>query len=272
MSSIINILYEFLSIVLCIIDEYVSFINNVGDRKLSQEVSNGISNLLRRGRHAKIHMVLSTQDPTIKNMKVDIGNITSRMAFACAKYHNSITIIGEGGAEKLFGKGAMLYKSNENPNPLYLQGAFMPTNEVKHIIERIVSASHNVRTKYVIPDLSTVQISIPTGLTESDKAPNENGDKKELAEIIMWALGRNTISANQMQEKFRMGNRAYDVLEKLFCLNLITGKFHNQPRTVLPKCVEDIPSEIVEFLLANGVIIDEIETIIKTRVSKLRVL
>jgi S-DNA-T family DNA segregation ATPase FtsK/SpoIIIE len=62
--------------IICVIDEFTSFVDHVGNKKLSEGLVHAISDLLRRGRHAKIHMVLAAQDPTKENVKVDIGNIT----------------------------------------------------------------------------------------------------------------------------------------------------------------------------------------------------
>ena len=193
----------------CVIDEYVSFIANIGNKKLSHKVANDISNLLRRGRHAKIHVVLATQDPTIKNMRVDVGNITARMAFRCAKYHNSITILGEGGAENLPGKGAMLYKSNEYPDPVYLQGAYMSPEDVKRLLDRIKSANHDSSNKFVIPELDAPQTTDEADFTLCAAAEMvmvqtaEAAADKELADIILWVLGQDTVSYESVKKQFR---------------------------------------------------------------------
>lgn len=249
----------------CIIDEYISLINNIGSKKLSAELAAAISNLLRRGRHAKIHVVIAAQDPTVKNMKVDIGNITARMAFACATYHNSMTILGEGGADKLPGKGAMLYKSNEHPTPLHLQGAFMSSNDVKQLIARINSASHDLSNKFVIPELNTPQLLVQATETLDYESPNEDCGKKELADIIMWTLRRDNISANQIRDHFRMGNRSYGIVDKLFEMGIIEAKFANQPRKVIPQRIEDIPTETLEFMLSNNIFVNDIDAAITER-------
>lgn len=234
--------------IVCVIDEYVSFISNVDGKKCSQELANKISNLLRRGRHAKIHMILATQDPTIKNMKVDVGSITARIAFACAKYHNSIATLGEGGAEKLSEKGAMLYKSNEYPTPVYLQGAFISNGEAVRLVERIREASHDISDKFVIPKFdASEQMVVEVKDSEYVQDPN-----KELADIIMWVLERDTISSSQIMDRFSMGNRAYVFVKKLFEMGLVTEKFAKQPRKVLPQSIEDLPEEVLKLLLDQG--------------------
>lgn len=250
--------------VVCVIDEYVSLIANIQEKKLSHYLANSISNLLRRGRHAKIHMVLATQDPTIKNMKVDVGNITARMAFMCAKYHNSITVLGEGGAEKLPGKGAMLYKSNERPNPIHLQGAYMSSDEIKRLVALINSADHDVCNKFLIPEI--VPEVLPLASESLDDTPIIDSRKRnELVDIIMWVLERNTVSASQIMRQFSMGNRANCIIDKLFEVGLVSEKDANKPRKVLPQSIEDIPAEATEILTKHGVSTDEIVAALEQR-------
>lgn len=234
--------------IVCVIDEYVSFINNIENRKQAQKLADGISNLLRRGRHAKIHMVLSTQDPTLRNMKVDVGNITTRMAFTCAKFQNSVTILGEGGAEKLPGKGAMLYKSNDYPAPVYLQGAYISPDETYRLVNYINSADHDLSNKFIIPEFDVSEQSTQ----EDEDFDNIQERSKEMAEIIMWILEQNTISASQIKDRFPMGNRVNEIMVKLFDIGLITEKFANQPRKVLPQSVGDISEDVVKLLENHG--------------------
>ena len=66
-------------------------------------------------------------------------------------------------------------------------------------------------------------------------------------------------------QHFHMGNRAVGVLDELFKMNLIADKFANQPRVVLPQCVEDIPNEIMEFLSKNGVSVYDVAAAIQNR-------
>jgi len=245
-------------------DEYVSFIANIGNKKLAQSVANSISNLLRRGRHAKIHVVLATQDPTLRNMKVDLGNITARMAFTCAKYHNSITILGEGGAEKLPGKGALLYKSSEHPKPVHLQGAYVSSEEIKRLVGHVISKSHDSNNKFEIPMLDPTQMRIADEALTENQSPLVD-DGKELADIVLWALGRENISVNQIQQQFRMGNRANDIVDKLFKMNVVTDRFAKQPREVMPLSVEEIPGDVLELLAQNGITTDDIADAMSNR-------
>ena len=97
-----------------------------------------VSCLLQRGRHAKINVVLAAQNPTVQNMKVDLGNVTARMAFRCAKRNYSETILGESGAEHLSGNGDMLFKSPQSDELNRIQGIFVSPSELRHMVKQIM--------------------------------------------------------------------------------------------------------------------------------------
>ncbi|MBQ6889030.1 MAG: DNA translocase FtsK [Lachnospiraceae bacterium] len=240
--------------IICVIDEYLSFLLNISERKVVQEVEDSISNLLRCGRHAKIHMVLSTQNAAKKSMRVDINNISARVAFACAKYQDSITIIGEGGAEKLQGKGSLLYKSKEYPDPIQLQGAFMDSANVVQLVDRIKASNHDLSRKFVIPEL---EMEDPL-MQELEIISSVSVKEKELADIIMWTLMHKTISVSQIKEHFSMGNRANEIMDVLCRMNIVTTKFSNQPRKVIPNSIEELTYETVNLLEHSGYTMEQI--------------
>lgn len=248
--------------IVCIMDEYVSLITSMGDTKDRKVLTDSISNLLRKGRHAKIHIVLATQESAKQDMLINCNNLNARMAFTCSDFYSSRSILGEGGAEKLPGKGAMLFRSPEQPKPLCLQGACISTKDIEQLIVRITSATHDFRNKFVIEESEALQIPVvETGVLEQRTLK----DNKELADIIMWALNRKSISTLQIQREFRMGNRATDLVEELGKMNLIADKFANLPRAVLPQCIEDIPFEVTNFLSENGFCINDIAVAIQNR-------
>jgi S-DNA-T family DNA segregation ATPase FtsK/SpoIIIE len=244
-------------------DEYVSFITNIGNKNASTELTSAISNLLRRGRHAKMHMVLAAQDPTAKNMQVDLGNVTTRMAFTCARFHNSITILGKSGAEKLPGKGAMLFMSSDYPEPIYLQGAYMATEEIEQLVARIASTSRDMSYKFVIPEADMSQSLVFTA-DALDPRPSKWDERKELAQIVLWVLGHDNISKLQIMRQFKMSNRVNAIMDRLFAMNLVADKFANQPRAVVPMSMEDISDDVMMLLMENGISEDAIaEAVLK---------
>lgn len=245
----------------CVIDEYVSFINNITDQKQSKLIANNISNLIRRGRHAKIHLVISTQDPILKNMKVDVGNITTRMAFRCAKCQNSIAILGESGAEKLSGKGTLLLKSNDYPEPIYIQGAFISQDMLVQLVNSIKERDYDCDNKFTIPEFEISEL--PMQICENeDKVYDKD---REIAQVIVWILAQDKISAIQIMSHFSMGNRAYDIVDQLCEMGLVSEQFAKQPRKVIPVCIEDLSPEVVSLLDQYGYGKDQIEGVFKTK-------
>lgn len=245
---------------ICIIDEYISFISDAEDDGLSEDLGTAISLLLQRGRHAKIHLVLAAQNPKSKFMKADTSNITTRMAFRCDNHYTSATILGKKGAESLPGKGAMLFKSNEYPDPIQLQGAFISDNDIMHIVSRIKMSHHDIENKFQIVNMEDQNSSpqIPVDIA-SDHPSARQKEEKVLADIIIWTLKRNNISANQVQECFRMGNKAYAIADKLCEMGLVSEKFANQPREVLVHSTNDLSPEIVSLLECHGYAMEQIE-------------
>lgn len=246
---------------ICVIDEYVSFISNISEKKQSKMVADNISNLIRRGRHAKIHFVISTQDPVLKNMKIDVGNITTRMAFKCAKCQNSIAILGEKGAEKLPGKGALLLKSNDYPDPMYIQGAFISTDELAQLVDYIKRKVYDLDNKFTIPEFEVLELPEQVGEDEGKICDKD----KEMAHIIIWILSRDKVSASQIMDQFAMGNRAYGIVEQLYKMGLIAEKFANQQRKVLPQSIEEVPKEVMELLQSHGYTVNMVLDVISNK-------
>lgn len=254
--------------IICIIDEFVSFMN-YADSKKQKELSNKISELLRRGRHAKIHMVLATQNLTKDDVRVDINNITTRIAFQCAKVQNSITILGEKGAEKLTGMGAALYKSNEYPHLIHLQGAFMSSENVGKMISCVESVDQDLSKKFVIPKLDTSELVDQSG-EGGDYILNEDDSKKELAEIIMWTLKHDKISASQVKKEFGIGNRVDCIMNEMYRMGLISDKHAKQPRKVIPQSSEDLSPETVRCLEQHEFDEEFIKSVFKDKEEHLR--
>lgn len=236
--------------IVCVIDEFIALIGSIRDKAKANELINNISDLLMRGRHFKIHMVLAAQNPTRENVSVDISNITARIAFKCAKPQNSVTILGEGGAENLPGKGAFLYKSSDYPDLIPIQGAYISDEEIAVLMEKVNDCNKNYCNQFVIDTFDKTLAEIP--LENKLVVPLNNEKNKELSEIIVQVLSCNTISAKQLKETFNMGNRANDIMDAMCRLGIISGKNANKPRNVLPITIADISGETLKFLEDNG--------------------
>lgn len=243
----------------CIIDEFAHI-----SEQCDEDFTNTISEILRLGRKVKLHMVLAAQSSTKKALGIEDNNITARIAFRCADYHESICAINASGAEKLIGNGDMLYKPYDSTNLEHLQGAFISDSECIKMVNEIINGRHIFDRKFIIPNIDPLTQSVIKDNPElgsiTGKQPNQ-----ELANIIMWVLGRNEVSVNGLKEKFLMGNRANIIMDKLCKFGIVSEKFAKKPRNVVPKSVEDL-SEDVKNLLNNGGITDEqIQTVLENR-------
>ena len=148
--------------------------------------------------------------------QINLNNVNARIAFTCSNLYNSLSLLGEGGADKLPGNGTMLFKSPEHPKPLCLQGAFISTKDIEQLIIRITSTPHDLSNKFVILDLETSPSPTwETGALDKKTSRLENNNK-EMVNIILWTLGRTDIAAYPIMQHFHMGNRAVGVLDELF--------------------------------------------------------
>ena len=257
--------------VVVVIDEYTTLVRDMEDTEKKKALTSYISGLLRRGRHAKIHIVLATQEPAKGDMLINLNNLNARMALKCSDFYSSRSVIGEGGAEKLPGAGAMLFKAPGSLKPIFLQGAYISTQEIEALVARIASASHDVSQKFLISDIETLPapplaVSPSTWGALSVPQPKVDHKANELAAIIMWALGRDNISSRQMQETFHIGApKANTALYDLTRMGIASEKFSKQPRTVLPRGVGDLSAEVIELLERHGHTSDQIQAAIDTR-------
>ena len=244
-------------IIVCFIDECVSFVVGVGKKK-SQNLAAVISLILRLGRHTKIYLVLATQNPALDEMKCDLSPITSRIAFTCAKPKDSVTILGEGGAEKLSGNGDMYFKSQKHSGLQYMKGADIRPNEVEkvcnHIRAKYETASWDNRYKFNI-NVASLKMSeedtIYAPIINSVATALDNNDKI-FAKIIMWTLNQKTVSGNAIHQAFKnfgIGQRkASEFLERLYKFGIVDEARVKNPRSVIPTTFESLHVETVKFL------------------------
>lgn len=260
--------------IVLVIDEFQAFFVGMEDKQAIRMAVNVISGLLQRGRHAKIHVVLAAQNPTVQNMKVDLGNITARVAFKCAKRNYSETILGEGGAENLSGQGDMLFKSPKYAEPKRIQGIYISEQELQKMLIFINMQwnkySLENRFKFVIQEEELQKRELASGdrLTAKTIAGKGhiNMEDKLFAEIMLWTLKQDAISCNMLMGKFNLGwNRANRFIERLYDLNIVGGLDAKLPRAVLPHSAEDLSPETTCLLEQNGFDLDQIKRVFLTK-------
>lgn len=193
------------------------------------DVEDAICRLAQKARAAGIHLVLATQRPSVDVITGLIkANIPSRIAFSVSSQVDSRTILDMAGAEKLLGRGDMLYYPVGAPKPLRVQGAFVQDDEIENVINYI-------KEQMAPPEYKE-------GITDTDKLNAENS-KSELpvemqdellpaAITVIYETGQ--ASASMLQRKFRIGytraSRLIDTMEEMHILGAMQG---SKPRDIL---------------------------------------
>jgi S-DNA-T family DNA segregation ATPase FtsK/SpoIIIE len=248
--------------IVLIIDEYLHMIENANpsEKKIIIDI---LTTLFRSGRHSKIHVTLATHEATKQDMQIKLTNVNTRMAFRCTNHHASKSILGESGADRLHGKGAMLFKSPLHPIPIDLQGSFISLSDTEQLIRNINSKEHDKSKKFVIDSKSLTppiyQIKHSSG---SDQVSES---RKELADIIIWSLSRVQISKKQIKDEFKMGNRVNEIMIELLRMNIVTDKDSNKPRDVIVKEISDLPEEVMNILKKSGFTEEQICETLKSK-------
>jgi S-DNA-T family DNA segregation ATPase FtsK/SpoIIIE len=186
------------------------------------EVENSICRLAQMARAVGIHLIISTQKPVVKILTGLIKtNIPARIAFKVTDYTDSRTILEHGGAEKLIGKGDMLYLSPQGGRPERLQGAFLTTKEI------------NLITNY-IKNQGKVEYNpeITERFVKKEERTLEDDDLLYDALRVVVEIGH--ASASLLQRKLRLGySRAARIIDQLQDKGFISGFDGSKPREVL---------------------------------------
>lgn len=188
------------------------------------DVEDAICRLAQMARAAGMHLIVATQRPSVDVITGVIkANIPSRIAFAVSSQADSRTILDMGGAEKLLGKGDMLFYPVGANKPVRLQGAFISDDEVEEVVTFVKSQVEEVKyTEDIIEDIN--------------KGINmESSDADDLlSDAIELVLNSNQASASMLQRKFRIGyNRAARLIDQMEERGLIGPSEGSKPRKVL---------------------------------------
>lgn len=175
------------------------------------DVEDAICRLAQKARAAGIHLILATQRPSVNVITGTIkANIPSRISFSVASQVDSRTILDMGGAEKLLGKGDMLYYPVGASKPKRVQGAFISDGEIAAVIQHIKEQDRVQKEEQVVfPDMVEKN-------TSSDRAQMED---ELLEKAIFTVLETGQASASMLQRKFRIGytraGRLIDIMEEM---------------------------------------------------------
>lgn len=212
---------ERLPYIVIIIDEFADLMATTG-----KELEATVSRLCAMSRAVGIHLVLATQRPSTDVITGLIkANIPSRIAFMVASRIDSRIILDDGGAEKLLGKGDMLYVSPSRPWPTRIQGAFVSEEEVEKVVNCVkqFGEPEYIDDEIFIDDDDEIQTSLFGG--ETDPLYDEALD-------IVLAEGK--ASASYIQRKLKIGyNRAARIVEEMESKGVVGPANGSKPRDVI---------------------------------------
>lgn len=187
----------------------------------SKDVEASITRIAQMARAAGIHLIIATQRPSVNVITGIIkANIPSRIAFSVSSQIDSRTIIDSQGAEKLLGRGDMLFLPSGRSKPLRVQGAFLSDNEVQDVVDFITS---QMKANY--------EKSIMNKEPQTEEVESED----ELYPDAKWfVIEEQRASASLLQRQFRIGyNRAARLVDDLEANGIIGPASGSKPRNVL---------------------------------------
>ncbi|MCP3739153.1 DNA translocase FtsK [Rossellomorea sp. BNER] len=189
----------------------------------SSDVEDAITRLAQMARAAGIHLIIATQRPSVDVITGVIkANIPSRIAFAVSSQTDSRTILDSGGAEKLLGKGDMLFMPVGASKPTRVQGAFLSDDEVEEIVDFVIDQQKAQYQEEMIPD------EIPENENRSDVDDDVYDDAVQLIAEMQ------TASVSMLQRRFRIGyTRAARLIDEMEVRGVVGPYEGSKPRTVL---------------------------------------
>lgn len=193
----------------------------------SKEVEDAIIRLGQKARAAGIHMILATQRPSVDVISGLIkANVPSRIAFAVSSGTDSRTILDENGAEKLLGRGDMLFKPIDENHPVRLQGSFISDEDV----ERIVAFVKNQAEADYDDSFDPGEVSE----SDLDTGGGDDGGDPLFEEAKALVIETQKASASMIQRRLSVGfNRATRLMEELEAAGVIGPAEGTKPRKVL---------------------------------------
>lgn len=202
----------------------------------SKDVENYITRLAQMGRASGVHLLIATQRPSVNVITGIIkANIPSRIAFQVASNIDSRTIIDMSGAEKLLGKGDMLYYPGKLPKPKRAQGAFLTDSEVERVVTFVKNKNEEIKH-----DESFNKV-----ITEAANKSGESVDDLDelFDEAVNFVISENQASISAIQRRFRVGYaRAGRIIDQMTRKGIVSEQDGSKPRNIL-KTLEEIEME-----------------------------
>jgi len=208
------------------------------------EVEDAIARIAQMARATGIHLVIATQRPSVNVITGLIkANIPTRIAFNVSSMIDSRVILDTPGAEKLLGRGDMLYTPPDQAKPTRIQGAFISEKEVKKTVDYL--KSKGIPVEYT-EEVLTQPLPLKKG-SGGNVSQGADGKDAQLEEAIRIVCQFNTASASFLQRKLSIGySRAARMLDQLEELGIVGPAEGSKPREVLVRNAEEFLSQMQE--------------------------
>ena len=210
----------------------VVIIDELADLMLvaAKEVEDSIMRITQMARAAGIHLIVATQRPSTDVITgVVKANIPSRISFAVSSSIDSRTILDMTGAEKLLGKGDMLFLPQGENTPIRVQGTYISEEEISSVVDHVIKQQKARYDEKLLMDEEEMHAT--TNVESSDDA-----DEPLYNEIVEFVVTQGKASASLLQRRFRLGyNRAARVIDLLEERGIIGPNNGSKPREVLVK-------------------------------------
>lgn len=226
-----------------VMPQVVIIIDELADLMMAapSQVEESICRLAQKARAAGMHLIVATQRPSVDVITGVIkANIPSRIAFAVSSQFDSRTILDMAGAEKLVGKGDMLFNPLGSGKPVRVQGTFISDQEVHDVIEFVKSQVEEVEYADNVMD-SIERANVP----DAEKG-NRDLEDELLPEAIELVVQAQQASVSMLQRRFRIGyNRAARIIDMMEDRQIVGPSDGSRPRSVL------ISEEELEFMKSS---------------------
>ena len=224
-----------------VLPQVVIIIDELADLMMAapSQVEESICRLAQKARAAGMHLIVATQRPSVDVVTGLIkANVPSRIAFAVSSQIDSRVILDKTGAEKLVGKGDMLYNPLGMGQPIRVQGTFVSDGEVHKVLEHVKSQGEPA--EYSADVIKTIDNS-------GANAPASDDSDELLAEAIETVVSSGQASVSMLQRRFRIGyNRAARIVDMMEARGIIGPADGSRPRQVL------ISQEELDAMKAEG--------------------
>lgn len=203
-----------------------------------KDVEGAICRLAQLARAAGIHLILATQRPSVNVITGLIkANMPSRIAFAVSSGVDSRTIIDMNGAEKLLGKGDMLFYPTGYPKPVRVQGSFVSDKEVQQVVEYLIENNGNASYSNELEEHMNAELETENGSISIAAPGMENSsDARDqyFADAGYLIIEKEKASIGMLQRMFKIGfNRAARIMDQLADVGVVGPEEGTKPRKVL---------------------------------------